>query len=300
MALLHLLGRVSGAAHPLAAAAAAHGMSCRSDVGINALVAREEDLDGPFGGAAIVKVKVGKDPLEDATRVNHLADLLHSSRGPSARLRLDANQAWTVEQAAAFLGGLSERAVALTEYLEEPVQWAADGPESFLRSWEVLADRTQRRVHFAVDESLTETALCTGHLEACQAPIAALVLKPALQGLEQTMSLATWCVARGARPVVSSAFESGVALSHFAILAGAMAPPPWLPENRVSASHGLGTFTRLAEDVLCPPFADMVSSQNSGGWRVDLLRCREALDCTADALAAARESQPKALGQAWC
>lgn len=294
MALLHVLGRAAGAAHLAAAAAEARGFSCRSDVGVNSLVAREEDLSGPSDGAVVVKVKVGRDPREDARRTNQLAEVLLRQKGPAARLRLDANQAWTVEEAADFLGHLSDDAVAATEYLEEPVKWPNEGPAAFLGAWEALAERTRRRVSFAVDESLAETTLSKEDLAACRAPIAALVLKPALQGIEQTLDFAAWSLEHGARAVVSSAFESGVALSHFAILAAAMAPAAWLPGNGVSACHGLGTFTRLAEDVLCPPFADLVSSYAEGGWRVDTLRCQEALDRTADALVASREPSPKA------
>ena len=119
MAILHLLGRCAGDPHLGAAAARARGNSVVSEVGVNALVAREEDLDGPSDGASVVKVKVGKDPLEDALRTNRLAEALEGRKGPDARLRLDANQAWTVDEAAAFVGALSNQAVALTEYLEE-------------------------------------------------------------------------------------------------------------------------------------------------------------------------------------
>mmetsp|Transcript_9867 Transcript_9867/g.27604 ORF Transcript_9867/g.27604 Transcript_9867/m.27604 type:complete len:1197 (+) Transcript_9867:1-3591(+) len=299
MALLHLLGRVSGAPHLGAAAAAEHGLSCASHAGINALVAREEDLNGALGGVTVVKVKVGKDPGEDANRVNTLANALQIQRGPSARLRLDANQAWSVDDAAAFINALSEQSVEMVEYLEEPVQWTAEGAESFLRSWEELAERTSNRIAFAVDESLTETALSTRHLEACEAPVVALVLKPALQGIEQTLKFAAWSLRHGAQPVVSSAFESGVALCHFAILAAVMsAPAQGMRASGVSACHGLGTFTRLAEDVLDPPFADLVDVHGCSGWCVSIFRCQEALDRTADALMASRA--PIAKSHAWC
>jgi len=287
MAILHLLGRTSGAPHLGAAAAAALGFSCSSAIGVNALVAREEDLSESSGGATVVKVKVGKDPAEDARRTNRLAELLQFHKGPQARLRLDANQAWTVDEAVAFVSGLSDSAVAITEYLEEPVRWTQDAG-SFLGAWEQLAERTQRRVRLAADESLTEGAVRPEDLEGCKAPIAALILKPALQGLEQTLELARWAQRHGARPVVSSAFESGVALCHFAVLAAAMAAPAWLPESGVSACHGLGTFTRLAEDVLHPPFEDLVRSQRGGSWRVCLLECQGALDRSVDFLVAAR------------
>lgn len=288
MALLHVLKRTLRTPHLGAAAASANGLSSSSSVQINSLVVRteSEDLCVPSDGAAVVKVKVGRDPREDAERVSKLAELLSTRTGPSARLRLDANQAWTVPEAATFLNSLSKQAVEVTEYLEEPVKWTG-GQDSFFEAWEALASQTGRCVAFAVDESLLEGPVTKEKIAACQAPIAALVLKPALQGLEQTVELSAWALQHGVQPVFSSAFESGVALSHFAILAGSVVLPPGR-ESAYTGCHGLGTFTRLREDVLRPPFADLVTCGGSAGggpmgWSVSLLRCQEALDATADA-----------------
>jgi hypothetical protein len=73
-----------------------------------------------------------------------------------------------------------------------------------------------------------------------------------------------------AQAVLSACFESGVALAHYVALAAA-APPPRVahgpaprpshaaaaaPRRRTrGARAGLGTFARLAEDLLDPPFA---------------------------------------------
>jgi len=235
----------------------------------------------------VVKVKVGKDPAEDAQRTNSLADLLQRQRGFDARVRLDANQAWTVDEAVNFISNLSEVAVACIEYLEEPTQWEGD-PSKMMSDWEEVSKKTCHRMKLAVDESLTEGKISLSGLADCNAPIAALILKPALQGLENTMELAEWALARGIQPVLSSAFESGVAMCHFAILAGSMTGGATSLAHGISACHGLGTFTRLAEDVLNPPFADLVRSWHGKGWHVDVLRCQEALDSTADALLFAR------------
>ena len=63
--------------------------------------------------------------------------------------------------------------------------------------------------------------------------------------------------------MLSSAFESGVALCHFALLAATLS---------CDVAHGLGTFTRLAEDVLQPPFADLIAKR---GWRVSTRSCQK-------------------------
>jgi len=281
MALLHLLYRRSNAPH-IGAAAGRKGYC--SEVGVNGLLAREEDLDTPASdchGATVVKVKVGKDPVEDAHRINDLAEMLHRRVGLRARLRLDANQAWDVEAAATFVRELSDLTVGITEYLEEPCHGAVNTFEELAPVWESLNVKTQGRVHFAADESLT-SSLLSNPFATSKSPVSAIVLKPALQGIERTFELAHLGQQHNFQPVLSSAFESGVALSHFAILASILGLSG--SSSPVSSCHGLGTFGRLAEDVLCPPFADLVHNQNGSGWYVNVLRCQEALDVTADTI----------------
>ncbi|CAK9116122.1 unnamed protein product [Durusdinium trenchii] len=272
MALLHLLRRCPERKRPR-----------RSEVSINSLVARDEDLAAE--SALVAKLKVGKDPQEDAERTNQLARLLQ--KRPRARLRLDANRSWTLAQAATFINGLDESAVKITEYLEEPIE---QSPQ-LLQQWEELSTLTERRVAFAVDESLTEGLVSTKDMESCKAPIKALVLKPSLQGLEQAASMAAWAEEHGAVAVLSSAFESGVALCHFALLS-AMLVPAGTEED---VAQGLGTFTRLSEDVLQPPFADLINS-SSEGWQVSTLSCQEALDRSVEALVAAQGCR----SNGWC
>lgn len=297
MALLHLVARTAKSPHLGVEISAAHGLSCRAAVGINALVAREEDLG--LVDATIVKVKVGKSPLEDAQRVEGLAAAFKAQRGEHVRLRLDANQAWSVAEATQFISALSDDTAARIEYIEEPVA-ASAGPAELVAAWDALAAATQRRVAIAADESLVEGGMTTEHLEACKAPMAALILKPALQGMEQTATLSAWAASHNIRPVLTSAFESGVAMCHFAMLASALEPPAWAEVGHVAPCHGLGTFTRLAEDVLCPPFAELVEKGGRFGWHVDPLACQEALDRTVDALILGRGSnEEKGKRESW-
>eukprot|EP00913_Durusdinium_trenchii_P027861 g26123.t1 len=128
-------------------------------------------------------------------------------------------------------------------------------------------------------------------MESCKAPIKALVLKPSLQGLEQAASMAAWAEEHGAVAVLSSAFESGVALCHFALLSAMLAPAG----TEEDVAQGLGTFTRLSEDVLQPPFADLINS-SSEGWQVSTLSCQEALDRSVEALVAAQGCR----SNGWC
>ena len=93
-----------------------------------------------------------------------------------------------------------------------------------------------------------------------------------------SIALAVEAAARGTRLVLTSAFESGVAHAHIAILASVLGGP--------SVAHGLSTFERLASDVLEPAFADAVRAD-----LVDVAKISGALDATADALVA-RNQKP--------
>ena len=85
------------------------------------------------------------------------------------------------------------------------------------------------------------------------------------------IALAVEAAAQGKRLVLTSAFESGVAHAHIAILASVLGGP--------SVAHGLSTFERLVSDMLEPAFADAVKAD-----LVDIAKISEALDATADAL----------------
>ncbi len=91
-------------------------------------------------------------------------------------------------------------------------------------------------------------------------------------------ALAAEARAAGKGAMLTSAFESGVAHAHLAVLAAAACGP--------SVAHGLSTYDRLRADVLEPPFAEAVV----GGDLVDVARAQDALDATADRLAAQSQS----------
>ena len=116
-----------------------------------------------------------------------------------------------------------------------------------------------------------------GALEALRSRLshvscAAIVLKPTiLGGMEVSARLAAEASAAGKGVVLTSAFESGVALAHVAMLAAVV--------GGASTAHGLSTFERLQSDVLHPSFAAAVI-----GDLVDVSKLQAALDATADAL----------------
>ena len=186
-------------------------------------VARARTLAAEGYGAA--KLKVGRhDPAEEAAAVLAVRQAV-----PELALRLDANRAWSFEEARAFCLDIREAGI---DYLEEPLADAA--------RLEALYQETG--IPLALDESVTEDL----DLAALPEGVRALVIKPTVTGgLSGSLRLGTEARARGLLPVLSATFESSVGLRLLAEVACALGEG--LP------AQGLGTHDWLAEDVLEPP-----------------------------------------------
>jgi o-succinylbenzoate synthase len=203
----------------------------RPTVPVNALIsspdrAIEEARRARAAGYGTVKLKVGgRDVEEDVELVRTLSEAL----GEAMALRLDANRAWSFEEAERFARGTAGLCL---EYVEEPLSDPAGLPS--------LASTCGLPV--ALDESLTdiEPEALEDHRYA-----RAVVLKPTLLGgISRTLRFARAAARFGARPVISSAYESGVGTSGLVALAAGVG------DEEVPA--GLDTYRRLAEDVLRP------------------------------------------------
>ena len=178
--------------------------------------------------------------------------------GPDVGLRLDANRAWTFEQATAFAQGVSGCDL---EYIEEPLADAAQMPKLVAAC----------NLPVALDESLVGLPIreLREHTYA-----RAVVLKPTLLGgLAHTLEMAQHAHALGMKPVISSSFESGVGMLALAALASATG------RGRVPA--GLDTYRMLAADVLQPRLpldtseVDIAALAPSA-WRIDESRLEKA------------------------
>jgi o-succinylbenzoate synthase len=176
-------------------------------------------------GFRFVKIKVG---------VRAWAEELRCLRGLSglgqARLRLDANRAWSEDEAKSFLDGVADLPI---DAVEEPL---ARPTLASLR-------RLQARYAFAlaVDESLFE--LGPENLFAARA-VRRLVIKPArIGGFGETMRLARAAGAAGMEAVITSVVDSAIGVAAAAQLAAAIAP---------GRAHGLATGSWLARDVAAP------------------------------------------------
>ncbi len=178
-------------------------------------------------GYGAVKLKLGARGVDaDVELVRAVRDAL----GDAVALRLDANRAWSFDEAGRFARGVA--AVGI-EYVEEPL---AD-PE------QLASFAADHGLPVALDESLAGM-----QPEALEERVyaRAVVLKPTLLGgISRTLRFARAAARIGARPVLSSAYETGVGTTALVALAAGVG------DEEVPA--GLDTYRRLARDVLRPP-----------------------------------------------
>jgi len=178
-------------------------------------------------GCRTAKVKVaepGQSLAEDIARVEAVRDAL----GAAGRVRVDANGAWSVDEAAEALKRLD---VFELEYAEQPV-----------RTLEDMAELRRRvDIRLAADESVrtADDPMRIAGLEA--ADIVVLKVQP-LGGVRRCLAVAESC---GLPVVVSSAVETSVGLAAGVALAAA------LPELEFAC--GLGTAQLLDGDVTSRP-----------------------------------------------
>ena len=186
---------------------------------------------GRFGSFRTVKIKVaekGQTTTDDLARIAQVMELY-----PHAKIRLDANGGYEVEEALELAKELVKRSVPL-EYLEQPVQSIAEMAELRLKLDEL-------GVKIAADESVRKVSdpLAVAHANAADV----LILKAApLGGINPAIQIAREA---GLPVVISSALESSVGLSMGAHLAAA------LPDLEFDC--GLATAALLAGDVTRNP-----------------------------------------------
>lgn len=70
-------------------------------------------------GVSIIKIKLGKEPVEDIRRI----ELIRQAAGPNIRLRIDANQGWSFDGAVLALQSLAAFDI---EFCEQPIHHHLD------------------------------------------------------------------------------------------------------------------------------------------------------------------------------
>jgi L-alanine-DL-glutamate epimerase-like enolase superfamily enzyme len=186
-----------------------------------ALAARE-------AGFRCVKVKVGVG--DDAGRVA----AVRAAAGPQMALRLDANGAWTVEQAIRTIDAL---APAGLELVEEPVH----GLEG------VRAVREQVPVRIAIDETAAEP----GALGAGVADAVCLKISRC-GGISGLLAAATLVRAGGAEPYLASTFDGPLGIAAAVHAAAALAARQPLPACGLATLDELLGVPAAAADTLRP------------------------------------------------
>lgn len=183
-----------------------------------------------FPGCRTVKVKVadpGQTLADEVARVAAVRQFL----GPDGRIRLDANGAWSVDEAERAIHALAEFDI---EYVEQPCATV-----------EELAEIRQRIAYMgilvAADESVRKAADPLAVARAGAADLLVIKAQP-LGGL----AAATRIVEQAGLPVViSSALDTSVGLSMGLYLAASL--------TELQFDCGLGTAALLAADVTESP-----------------------------------------------
>lgn len=185
-----------------------------------------------FPGCTTAKVKVaerGQGIEDDVARVVEVRAVL----GPSGRIRVDANGAWSVDEARTALARLSRLGL---EYAEQPCRTVEE-----LRDLRIALARGGVDVLVAADESIrkAEDPLRVRDLEA--ADVVVVKVAP-LGGVRAALEVVAAC---GLPAVVSSALDTSIGISAGVALAAS------LPS--LDHACGLGTVALLGGDVATAP-----------------------------------------------
>lgn len=213
----------------------------RSSVPVNATLpavepARVAEVLARYDGCRTVKAKVaerGQTLADDVARIAEVRALL-----PDARIRVDANGGWGVDEAETAIRALERFDL---EYVEQP---CASVPE--------LAE-LRRRIHrlgipIAADESVRRAEDPLLVARAGAADVLVVKAQP-LGGVRAALAIVEEA---GLPAVVSSALDSSVGLSMGAALAASL---PSLPHD-----CGLGTGALLTADVAAEPLVPVAGA----------------------------------------
>ena len=168
-----------------------------------------------------VKVKVAQASIKDELKL--IYGILRTR--PDLKLRLDANQGFTLEQAIEFAACLPLDSI---EYIEEPCH----NPKNNMEFYQAIG------MPYALDESLNDPE----YQFEMQKGLTALVIKPMLLGtVERLADLIDMAQSYGVRCIISSSLESSLGIHDLAHLATILTPDE-IP--------GLDTLSAFSQDLL--------------------------------------------------
>ena len=222
--------------------------------------AQLQEIVTSFPGVKSFKVKVGENLVDDVARVNLIRQLQ-----PEAKIRVDANGLWSVEQAVEFL-----KLVGEIEYIEQPCATIKELRELKSKTTvKILADEVLRK---ASDPFEVNLAGAVDYLM--------LKVQP-LGGIKRARALAEH---HKLLVVISSALESAVGINYGLTLAASF--------EEMRFDCGLGTGSLLAKDVAQLPIVDGeievsefepnfdgldVATERFEWWNNRIMRCAELL-----------------------
>jgi O-succinylbenzoate synthase len=236
----HALDAALRGTTPWAHRAPAHGTTLQ----LNALLAGDEAAvyararEAAALGYRAVKLKVGRERMTDDIRI---VRAVREALGPEVALRLDANQAWSLDDAVLFGKAVADSRIA---YIEEPCSNLKDLP----------AFQLATRIPYAIDESIftihdviqgrADSPLDERVISGIVQEAEALVWKPTLVHTPTLGELLFRDITQGhsSRIVVSAAYESGVGTAALAGYAAMFAAP--------DTPVGLDTYNWIRPDLL--------------------------------------------------
>ena len=207
----------------------------RSAIPVNAVIGSQsvEDvfvsaLNAKQRGFSCVKLKVGgtKNPSVEIERIA----AARSALGPDIQLRLDANEAWTLEEANAVL---SQCVSYRIQYVEQPLE------RHDLQGMQQL--RRTLSIPIAADEAVHDLESARRVMLYGAANI--LIIKPQLAGgLYTSRQIISEATQRGIQCVITTTIESGISLAAALHLAAAS------PE--ITLACGFATQHLLLDDLI--------------------------------------------------
>lgn len=187
-------------------------------------------------GCSVIKIKVaeqGQTSQDDAARVSAVRYALADVGAIDPKIRIDANGAWTVDQALAAILELDAAAGGL-EYVEQPCASLS----------ELAMVRAETLVPIAADESIRTAADPLRAAQTGAADIVVIKVAP-LGGVSVALRVAQAAQGAGIGVVVSGAMDSSVGLAGPLAVAAALDDLPY--------ACGLGTGSLLGGDLVDRP-----------------------------------------------
>jgi isochorismate synthase/2-succinyl-5-enolpyruvyl-6-hydroxy-3-cyclohexene-1-carboxylate synthase/2-succinyl-6-hydroxy-2,4-cyclohexadiene-1-carboxylate synthase/O-succinylbenzoate synthase len=178
-------------------------------------------------GYSCIKIKAGRAPCpeDDAQYLSIVRDEI----GQDITLRVDANQAWTFDNAMIYAEAVKDVGI---QYIEEPLS-----DPTGLYEWSNYSS-----IPVALDECIDENFFSIQTNKGLPDCVKYAVLKPSvLGGMSKTAHICQEFLVNSVQPVISSSFESPTGLLHLAKICCEL-------EIQGKQTHGISTESWFAED----------------------------------------------------